>query len=177
MRLVLRLRPLAFATFLVWRLLIGACSVGACGFWRSWQLPPTSTRRVPIRVPIHSPTKVRLTQTFYYITETFTSANFSSSRMHKKRRIFQRGASPPAFGADRRRRRRRRTAHLPPWRGTHSGGGGRGAGGPFAQRWRMAPGPPRDQGPGTRGPGNHYPHAEARSVHNTATKPHCNFLR
>jgi len=25
------LRPLAFATFLVWRLRIGACGVGACG--------------------------------------------------------------------------------------------------------------------------------------------------
>ena len=37
--LVLRLRPLAFATFLVWRLRIGACGVGACGFWRLWQLP------------------------------------------------------------------------------------------------------------------------------------------
>jgi len=35
----LRLRPLAFATFLVWRLRIGACGVGACGFWRSRQLP------------------------------------------------------------------------------------------------------------------------------------------
>jgi len=33
-RLVLRLRPLAFATFLAWRLRIGACGVGACGFWR-----------------------------------------------------------------------------------------------------------------------------------------------
>jgi len=31
---VLRLRPLAFATFLVWRL-----RIGACGFWRLWQLP------------------------------------------------------------------------------------------------------------------------------------------
>ena len=39
-RLVLRLRPLAFATFLVWRLRIGACGVGACGFWRLRQLPP-----------------------------------------------------------------------------------------------------------------------------------------
>jgi len=28
----LRLRPSAFATFLVWRLRIGACGVGACGF-------------------------------------------------------------------------------------------------------------------------------------------------
>jgi len=28
------LRPLAFAAFLVWRLRIGACGVGACGFWR-----------------------------------------------------------------------------------------------------------------------------------------------
>ena len=35
----MRLRPLAFATFLVWRLRIGACGVGACGFWRLWQLP------------------------------------------------------------------------------------------------------------------------------------------
>jgi len=25
---------LAFATFLVWQLRIGACGVGACGFWR-----------------------------------------------------------------------------------------------------------------------------------------------
>jgi len=32
--LVLRLRPLAFATFLVWRL-----RTGACGFWRLRQLP------------------------------------------------------------------------------------------------------------------------------------------
>jgi len=32
-------RPLAFATFLVWRLRIGACGVGACGFWRLRQLP------------------------------------------------------------------------------------------------------------------------------------------
>jgi len=31
---VLRFRPLAFATFLVWRLRIGACGLGACGFWR-----------------------------------------------------------------------------------------------------------------------------------------------
>ena len=31
---MLRLRPLAFATFLVWRL-----RIGACGFWRLWQLP------------------------------------------------------------------------------------------------------------------------------------------
>jgi len=38
-RSVLRLRPLAFATFLVWRLRIGACGVGACGFWRLGQLP------------------------------------------------------------------------------------------------------------------------------------------
>jgi len=37
--LVLRLRPLAFATFLVRRLRIGACGVGACGLWRLWQLP------------------------------------------------------------------------------------------------------------------------------------------
>jgi len=29
----MQLRPLAFATFLVWRLRIGACGVGACGFW------------------------------------------------------------------------------------------------------------------------------------------------
>ena len=42
MRLVLRLRPLAFATFLVRRLRIGACGVGACGFWRLWQLPVLS---------------------------------------------------------------------------------------------------------------------------------------
>jgi len=34
-----RLRPLAFATFLVWCLRIGACGVGACGFGRLWQLP------------------------------------------------------------------------------------------------------------------------------------------
>ena len=34
----MRLRPLAFATFLVWRLRIGASGVGACGFWRLWQL-------------------------------------------------------------------------------------------------------------------------------------------
>ena len=27
-------RPLVFATFLVWRLRIDACGVGACGFWR-----------------------------------------------------------------------------------------------------------------------------------------------
>ena len=42
----MRLRPLTFATFLVWRLRIGACGVGACGvgacgvgacgFWRLW---------------------------------------------------------------------------------------------------------------------------------------------
>ena len=31
---MLRLRPLAFANFLVCWLPIGACSVGACGFWR-----------------------------------------------------------------------------------------------------------------------------------------------
>jgi len=31
---VLRLRPLAFSTFLVWWLRSGACGVGACGFWR-----------------------------------------------------------------------------------------------------------------------------------------------
>jgi len=42
-RLVLRLRPLALATFLVWRLRIGACGVGACGFWRLLQLPELST--------------------------------------------------------------------------------------------------------------------------------------
>ena len=41
-RLVLRLRPLAFATFLVWRLRIGACGVDACRFWRLWQLPLNS---------------------------------------------------------------------------------------------------------------------------------------
>jgi len=35
---VLRLRPLAFATFLVWRLWIGAC-----GFWRIRQLPFSSS--------------------------------------------------------------------------------------------------------------------------------------
>ena len=35
----MRLRPLAFATFLVWWLRIGACGVGACGFWRLWHLP------------------------------------------------------------------------------------------------------------------------------------------
>jgi len=35
----LRLRPLAFTTFLVWRLRIGACGVGACGFWR-YRMPP-----------------------------------------------------------------------------------------------------------------------------------------
>jgi len=40
--LVLRLRSLAFATFLVWRLRIGARGVGACGFWRLWQLPNNS---------------------------------------------------------------------------------------------------------------------------------------
>ena len=42
-RLALRIRPLAFATLLVWRFVggfarlvrrIGACGVGACGFWR-----------------------------------------------------------------------------------------------------------------------------------------------
>jgi len=33
-RLVLRLRTLAFATFLVWLLQIGARGVGARGFWR-----------------------------------------------------------------------------------------------------------------------------------------------
>jgi len=31
--------PLAFATFLVWRLRTGVCGVGACDFWRLWQLP------------------------------------------------------------------------------------------------------------------------------------------
>jgi len=41
--LVLRLRPLAFATFLVWRLRTGACGVGACGFWRLSQLPERYT--------------------------------------------------------------------------------------------------------------------------------------
>jgi len=35
----LRLRPLAFATILVWRLRTGVCGVGARGFWRLWQLP------------------------------------------------------------------------------------------------------------------------------------------
>jgi len=35
----MRLRPLAFATFLVRLLRIGACGVGACGFWRLSQLP------------------------------------------------------------------------------------------------------------------------------------------
>ena len=44
----MRLRLLAFATFLVWRLRIGACGVGACGFWRLWQLPENAT------VEIHS---------------------------------------------------------------------------------------------------------------------------
>ena len=39
----MRLRPLAFATFLVWRLRIGACGVGACDFWRLWQLPANTT--------------------------------------------------------------------------------------------------------------------------------------
>jgi len=42
MRVILswfRLRFLAFATFLVWRLRIGACGVGTCGFWCLWQLP------------------------------------------------------------------------------------------------------------------------------------------
>jgi len=29
---------MAFATFLVWWLRIGACGVGACGFWRLWFL-------------------------------------------------------------------------------------------------------------------------------------------
>ena len=33
----MRLRPLAFATFLVWRL-----RISACGFWRLWQLPGTN---------------------------------------------------------------------------------------------------------------------------------------
>jgi len=36
---------LAFATFLVWRLRIGACGVGACGFWRLWQLPENPTTK------------------------------------------------------------------------------------------------------------------------------------
>jgi len=45
--LVLRLRPLAFATFLVWRLRIGACDVGACGFRRLWfSAPMTATRYI-----------------------------------------------------------------------------------------------------------------------------------
>jgi len=33
------MRPLAFATFLVWRLRTDACDVGACGFWR-YRMPP-----------------------------------------------------------------------------------------------------------------------------------------
>jgi len=36
---------MAFATFLVWRLRIGACGVGACAFWRLWQLPVREWRR------------------------------------------------------------------------------------------------------------------------------------
>jgi len=36
---VLRLRTLAFATFLVWRLRTGACGVGASGFGR-YRMPP-----------------------------------------------------------------------------------------------------------------------------------------
>jgi len=43
---VLRLRPLAFATSVVWRLRIGACGVGACGFWRLWQLPEQNLYQV-----------------------------------------------------------------------------------------------------------------------------------
>ena len=42
----MRLKPLAFATFLVWRLRIGACGVGACGFWRLRQLPEISTNKI-----------------------------------------------------------------------------------------------------------------------------------
>jgi len=34
---------LAFATFLNWRSRIGACGVGACGFWRLLQLPRLTT--------------------------------------------------------------------------------------------------------------------------------------
>ena len=48
----MRLRPLAFATFLVWRLRIGACGVGACGFWRLWQLPPLFNPRILILFPL-----------------------------------------------------------------------------------------------------------------------------
>jgi len=39
--IIWRLRTLAFATFLVWRLPIGACGVNACGFWcyGFWRIP------------------------------------------------------------------------------------------------------------------------------------------
>ena len=40
MRLVLRLRTLAFAAFLVWRLRIGACGVGVCVFFGSYDIYP-----------------------------------------------------------------------------------------------------------------------------------------
>jgi len=36
--LVLRLRPLAFATFLVWRLRTGVCGVGACDSYPNFEL-------------------------------------------------------------------------------------------------------------------------------------------
>jgi len=39
----MRLRPLAFATFLVWRLRIGACGVGACSFEAYDSYPPCAS--------------------------------------------------------------------------------------------------------------------------------------
>jgi len=74
---------LAFAAFLVWRVRIGACGVGACGFWRHRMPPGFSTREDVWHQHLIDVTKVATLHTANFKSRAFFAPSFANQSENK----------------------------------------------------------------------------------------------